>query len=291
MNLGYSLPLSELDLDAAAIRDLAQAVEGLGFTHITMGDHVLGADTTNRPGYEKEFPVTNRSVLREPMALMGFLAGCTDHIGFSTSILILPQRQTAVVAKQAAEVDRLCGGRLRLGVGLGRYEVEYEALGQDIHNRGRRIEEQVAVLRELWTKEVVTFRGNWHRIEEAGINPLPMQRPIPIWFGGGGRSEIALRRIARLADGWFPPGSSREELVPLLARLREHARACGRNPDAIQIEGRMSAGRGNPDTWRRAYQDWSAIDAAYLSVGTGGAGFTTVDEHIRRLREAKEALA
>ncbi len=287
MDYGVGFPVNEL-ADPGAMRAFAQAAQELGFSHFCLGDHVLGADVTNRPGYTAGFPVTNKTLYHEPMSLMGFLAGCTQRIGFATSVLILPQRQTALVAKQAAEVDVLCGGRLRLGIGLGRYEVEYEALGMDIHNRGRRVEEQVAVLRALWTQESVDFHGRWHNISAAGINPLPVQRPIPIWFGGGARSETALKRIGRLADGWFPSSSGFEELAETRARLRGYATQAGRDLNAIPFEGRISVARGNPDQWRKAAEDWERAGARYLSVGTRGGG--TPDEHITGLRRFMEEI-
>ena len=288
MDLGVLFPGHEIGIDPGAVREWAQAVEGLGYSHVVASDHVLGADITNRPNWD--LPNTVETLFHEPLVLLGYLAGCTERLGLATAIVILPQRQTALVAKQAAEVDVLSRGRLRLGVGLGRYEIEYEALGEDFHNRGRRVDEQVAVLRALWTQEVVTFQGKWHHISEAGINPLPVQRPIPIWFGGGSRAEAALRRIGRLADGWFPSSSSHGELLATLERLQGYARAAGRDPATIQIEGRMNVARGGPDDWRNARATWQQLGARYLSLNTEGAGFTSVRQHIDRLRQAKEAL-
>lgn len=290
MDYGVGFPSNEI-ADPSAMRAFAQAAEELGFNHFCLGDHVLGADISNRPGYTEEFPVTNKTLYHEPITLMGFLAGCTQRMGFATSILVLPQRQTALVAKQTAEIDVLCGGRLRLGIGIGRYEIEYEALGVDIHTRGRRVEEQVAVMRALWTQESVDFHGNYHDISGAGINPLPVQRPIPIWFGGGARSEAALKRIGRLADGWFPSSSGFGELAETLERLRGYARAAGRDPSAIPFEGRINITRGEPDSWRKSAQDWEKAGAGYLTVNTQGAGYTSVDRHIATIRRFKQALA
>ena len=288
MQLGVAFPANELGADPGGLRALAQAVEGMGFSHLCLGDHVLGADVTNRPGYEAEFPVTTKTFYHEPLTLIAFLSACAPSLGFATSILVLPQRQTALAAKQAAEIDVLCGGRLRLGIGIGRYEVEYEALRMDFHSRGRRVEEQVALMRALWTEESVTFHGRWHDVSEAGINPLPVQRPIPIWFGGGSRSETALKRIARLADGWFPGSSGFGELAETRQRLLSHAQEAGRNLSTIPMEGRINVARGNPDQWRQAYQSWEQAGATHLSAGAGGSG--SVDEHIAALRRFSEAV-
>ena len=200
MQIGVVFPQTEIGDDPAAIRDYAQAVEGLGYRHILAYDHVLGASTANRPGWRGAY--TSDTPFHEPFVLFAYLAGQTRRVEFVTGVIVLPQRQTALVAKQAAELDLLSGGRLRLGVGVGWNEVEYQALGQDFHNRGARIEEQVALLRALWTEPVVTFRGRWHTVEEAGIKPLPAQRPIPVWFGATADAGIA--RAGRSGDGWFP---------------------------------------------------------------------------------------
>ena len=221
MQLGVIFPQVEMGVDPVAIRDYAQAVEQMGYTHLAVYDHVLGAGTTTRPDWRG--PYTSESLFHEPLVLFGYLAGCTRGLELVTEVIILPQRQTALVAKQAAEVDVLSGGRLRLGVGIGWNDVEYEVLGEDFHTRGRRVSEQIAVLRALWTQEVVTFEGKWHRITEAGINPLPVQRPIPIWMGGG-RAESALRRIARLADGWFPQVRPDDAGRALLESLRGYTK-------------------------------------------------------------------
>ncbi|MDR7545231.1 MAG: LLM class F420-dependent oxidoreductase [Armatimonadota bacterium] len=288
MQLGVVFPQTEIGTDPAVIRDFAQAVEDLGYDYMLAYDHVLGAETANRPGwqgYDREDP------FHEPFALFGYLAGCTRRLGLATGILILPQRQTALVAKQAAEVDLLSGGRLRLGVGLGWNPVEYEALGMDFHTRGVRVVEQVKVLRALWTQEVVTFRGRWHTIVEAGINPLPVQRPIPIWMGGS--ADVVLRRAARLADGWMygggrpspfgrPPASTPREMVE---RLRRELALTGRDPASFGIEGRIPLGSGGPETWRRAVNEWRDLCATHLCVGTMQAGFATPDAHLAAVRQ------
>ena len=200
MQIGVIFPQTEIGTDPIAVRDYAQAAESLGYQHLVAYDHVMGANADSRPGWSGAYRHTDQ--FYEPFVLFGYLAAATQRIELVTGILILPQRQTALVAKQSATVDILSGGRLRLGIGIGWNDVEYEALGENFHDRGRRSEEQIEVLRSLWTQESVTVQARWHRITDAGINPLPSQRPIPIWFGG--RADRVLRRIARYGDGWFP---------------------------------------------------------------------------------------
>src|SRR6266446_9384677 len=203
MHIGVTVPLTEFGADLVGLRDFVQATEDLGYAHVRLLDHVLGADPQFHPEMP-ELPYTHKSYLHEPLTFMSYLAGITKRLQLVTAILILPQRQTALVAKQAAEVDVLSGGRLRLGIGVGWNPVEFEALGENIHDRGKRVEEQFEVMRLLWTRELVTYEGRWHRVPDAGIRPLPVQRPIPAWMGG--ESEAVLRRAARLADGWMPAG-------------------------------------------------------------------------------------
>ena len=201
MQIGVTVPITEIGADFGGLQDYIQAAEDLGYAHVRILDHVLGADPKFHPEVP-EFPYTHQTYIHEPFTLMGYLAAVTKKVQLVTGILILPQRQTALVAKQAAEVDVLSGGRLRLGIGIGWNPVEYEALGENFHNRGRRSEEQIALLRMLWTQDVVDFTGRWHRVTHAGLKPLPVQRPIPVWFGAGRSSspippESVLRRIGR----------------------------------------------------------------------------------------------
>src|SRR5215468_7579817 len=225
MEIGAIFPQTELSADPGAIREFVQAVEAMGYTNLFVADHVLGADTRfhHHPSLAS---YSYKSVVHEPLTLLGYVAALTTRITLATGILILPQRQTALVAKQAAEIDVLSGGRLRLGIGVGWNQVEYEALNQDFHTRGRRSAEQVAVLRALWTQEVVDFHGRWHHISHAGINPLPVQRPIPVWFGGGRPGvEPVIERIGRLADGWFPQFAPDAVGRETLERMHGYARA------------------------------------------------------------------
>ncbi len=288
MQIGAIFPQTEIGTDPAAIRDYAQAVEELGYTHLVAYDHVLGANTDTPERRDRRWPYTYQHQFHEPLVLFGYLAGVTRRIGLVTGILILPQRQTALVAKQAAEVDVLSRGRLRLGVGLGWNEVEYEALGENFHNRGRRIEEQVAVLRALWTQPLVTFHGRWHHISDAGINPLPVQRPIPIWMGGS--DERVLRRIARLADGWILVGPPGPETAERMNRIREYARQEGRDPSAIGLEGGVVVRRGGPEQWRQDLEIWRSMGATHVCVNTMGAGLRSPSEHIETLRRVKQEL-
>ncbi|CAI8005470.1 Uncharacterized protein Mb0965c [Geodia barretti] len=208
MEIGVSVPIVEIGDDFGALRDYIQAAEDLGYAHVRILDHVLGAVPEKHPEVP-QFPYTHESYIHEPFTLMAYLAAVTKKIGLTTGILILPQRQTALVAKQAAEVDVLSGGRVRLGIGVGWNSVEYEALGVDFATRGSRCDEQIEVLRQLWTEDVIDYHGKYHDITHAGINPLPVQRPIPIWIGAGRGNaptppNAAIRRIGRLADGYFP---------------------------------------------------------------------------------------
>src|SRR5205807_2821090 len=206
MQPGVVFPQNEIGVDPEDIRNYAQTVEGLGYIHVVAYDHVLGADPSHRPGWQG---YTFQDLFHEPFVLFGYLAALTQ-LELVTGVIILPQRQTVLVAKQAAEVDVLSRGKLRLGVGVGWNPVEYEALGMNFHTRGRVVEEQIEVLRLLWSQEIVSYKGQFHTITEAGLNPLPVRRSIPIWVGG--RADAALRRVARLADGWFPQGRPDEQM-------------------------------------------------------------------------------
>ncbi len=286
MRIGAIFPQLEIGSDPVAIRDYAQAVEGMGYRHILIYDHVLGAAVAQRPDWRG--PYTHESQFHEPFVLYGYLAGLTRAIELVTGVIILPQRQTALVAKQAAEVDVLSGGRLRLGVGVGWNAVEFEGLGEDFGTRGARIEEQIAVMRALWTEPVVTFEGRWHRIPEAGINPLPTQRPIPVWIGG--MAETVLRRTGRIGDGWFPQRPPDGELRAMIERLHGYAREAGRAPGAIGIEGRLSVAQVPESGWAdyaRAYRD---LGATHMGVNTMGAGLASPQDHIAALRRVQEAI-
>jgi probable F420-dependent oxidoreductase len=286
MNIGVVFPQTEFGNDPVAIRDYAQTAEDLGFTHILAYDHVLGANP-NRPG-GWQGPYTHKTPFHEPFILFSYLAGLTSHLKFVTGIIILPQRQVALVAKQAATLDVLSGGRLRLGVGLGWNKVEYEALGEDFHNRGQRIEEQVDLLRRLWMEPLVTYSGKWNTIPDAGINPLPIQRPIPIWFGG--QADSALRRMARLADGWLINSRTPEDAQPALDRLKTYLDEAGRNWEGFGLEPRLHHGDGNLDALTRTLQKWQDLGANYISVNTMNAGLASAADHISAIRNFAERV-
>lgn len=288
MQVGAVFPQLEIGTDPEAIGRYARTLEELRYDHLVIFDHVLGADSTRPGGWTGVYD--HRSLFHEPFVLFGHLAAVTTRLRLATAVIVLPQRQTALVAKQAAEVDVLSRGRLILGVGIGWNDVEYEALGMRFTNRGVRIEEQIAVLRALWTREVVDFKGRWHRIDRAGLNPLPVQRPIPIWMGGGWDRqkrqvvEPALRRIARLADGWFthlPPNDDGRSGMDAFRRFLGDA---GRDPATVPVEGRLPAARGGPEEWRRGIDAFRAMGITQVELNTMGAGYRTVDEHLDALR-------
>jgi probable F420-dependent oxidoreductase len=257
MKIGVIFPQTEFGNDPGAIHDYAQAAEGLGFAHVVAYDHVLGANPDRSGGWQG--PYTHESAFHEPFVLFSFMAAVTTRLEFATGILILPQRQTALVAKQAATLDVLSGGRFRLGIGNGWNEVEFVALGKDFSTRGRKIEEQVELLRRLWTEPLVTFEGRWHTIPDAGIKPLPVQRPIPIWFGG--HADAVLRRAARLGDGWFPNYRTPADAQPALDALAHYL-----------IEA------------------WRMAGASRLSFNTMGKGFDSPQKHLTALQEFARTL-
>ncbi|MGD9798560.1 MAG: LLM class F420-dependent oxidoreductase [Acidimicrobiia bacterium] len=284
MRLGVVFPQTELGGDVGAVRAYGEGVESLGFSHLLAYDHVVGADPEVHAGWSGPYDV--HTTFHEPLVLFGYLAAVTS-LELVTGIVILPQRQTVLVAKQAAEVDLLTGGRLRLGVGIGWNRVEYEALGKDFGDRGRRLGEQVALLRRLWTESTVTFDGDHERVTGAGLAPMPMQRPIPVWFGAS--SPPALRRAGGLADGWFPQASPGPALEEARAHVEAGAVAAGRDPASIGIEGRV-VWRGSPDKLADHVETWRASGASHVSVNTMGAGLGGVDGHLRALAEAAGAL-
>ncbi len=286
MRIGIVFPQTEFPSDPVAIGDYAQAAEGLGFSHVLAYDHVLGANPERPGGWQG--PYTYQHPFQEPLVLFSFMASITSMLEFTTGIIILPQRQTALFAKQAATLDVLSGGRLRLGIGLGWNQVEYTALNQDFNNRGRRIEEQVAVLRRLWSQPLVEFQGRWHTIPDAGLNPLPVQRPIPIWFGG--HAEPVLRRAARIGDGWMPNYRKAADALPSLEIIGQHLEQAGRSREEFGLEPRLSYGDGNPDAWSTALHQWQAAGATHLSLNTMGCGFDTPEKHIQAIQTFAQAV-
>jgi probable F420-dependent oxidoreductase len=286
VRIGAVFPQTEIGNDPAAIRDWAQAVEGLGYRHVLAYDHVLGAGVDTRAGwsgYSIDDP------FHEIFVLFGYLAAVTNTVELVTGVLVLPQRQTALVAKQTAEVDVLSGGRLRLGVGVGWNYVEYEALGESFTNRGARSEEQVAVLRQLWADRLVTYTGRWHHIDNAGIDPRPPRGTIPIWFGGN--AEAALRRVGQLGDGWFPQRPPDQVARDMLERVRGYAREAGRDPAQIGFEPRLSLAQVPEREWAEFATGWRELGATHLCVNTMGFGLASPDDHVAALRHALSILA
>jgi probable F420-dependent oxidoreductase len=287
----YGVALSHPDIgnDPGFLKDFAQTLEGAGFDHLLAAEHVVGGHPDRARGEKVH---TADVPYHEPFVLFGFLGAVTQRLELVTSILILPQRQTVLVAKQAAELDLLTGGRLRLGVGVGRNWMEYEALNEDFTNRGRRMEEQVEVLRRLWRDELVTFDGTWHHLDRIGLNPMPVQRPIPIWMGSfvGQVVEKVIRRIGRLADGWFPQMSP-SELAPVLERVRGYAIDAGRDPSDIGIECGIAIKAGDdPERWIERAEAYRALGATHLRAMTAGGGFTTPQEHLDGALRWMEAM-
>ena len=281
MQLGAVFPQTEIGSDPEPVRDFAVAAEELGYDYLLVYDHVIGADPSK---HTLVGPYTHDSMFHEPFVLFGYLAAITQRMDLVTGILILPQRQTALVAKQAAEVDLLSGGRLILGVGVGWNQVEFEVLGEDFHRRGRRTEEQLELLRRLWTEELVTFEGRFDTVRHAGINPRP-EREIPIWFGG--MSSPVLRRCGRYGSGWIPrdqfpedPARNRDDILWRLDRIRQHASAASRDPDAIALSTRAAVTDGDLDAQLAIAQGWEDAGATHVSFNTMNAGLTSPQQHI-----------
>ena len=282
MRIGVVFPQTELGGDVGAVRAYGQGVEALGFRHVLAYDHVVGADPAVYPGWDGPYDL--HTTFHEPFVMFGYLAAATS-LEFVTGVIIAPQRQTALLAKQAAEVDLLSQGRFRLGLGIGWNKVEYEALGQDFHVRGRRLDEQIGLLRRLWTEQSVTFDGAFDHIKGAGLAPLPAQRPIPVWLGA--QSPVAYRRVGRVADGWFPQISPGPDLDDALSVIAETATAAGRDPAAIEMEGRVTW-RGDTDLLGQRLGHWQQAGATHVSVNTMKAGLDTVDDHLRALAEVAD---
>ena len=293
MKTGAVFPQTEIGSDPAAVRDYVQAVEELGYAHMMVYDHVLGAATRHHSNWQGSY--TSESMFHEPFVLFGYLAGITTKIELVTAVLILGQRQTALVAKQAAEVDLLTGGRLRLGVGVGWNHVEYEALNQEFGNRGQRYAEQIKLLREFWTQEVVEFEGQYHKVDHAGVNPQPVQRPIPIWMGAGARAnpvptDRVLRRVARLADGWFPQMQPTNDARSTVERLKKFADEAGRDAAEIGMEPRINLGDGDPEFWQEQARVWEDMGATHISVNTMRSGLDSPQDHINAIQQFKEVI-
>jgi probable F420-dependent oxidoreductase len=282
VRIGAIFPQTETSADPGATREYVETVEAMGYDHLLFYDHVLGA-SPDRPGGWRG-PYTDKDPFHEVFVLMAFAAAVTTRLELATGVLVLPQRQAALVAKQAAELDILSGGRLRLGVGLGWNAVEYQALGADFSNRGRRVEEQLAVMRLLWTEPVVDFKGEFHTISEAGINPMPARR-LPVWMGG--TVDAAKQRIARIADGWMMNTPSEADPHAALVRMRELVAEAGRDPESFGVEVRLSVRKGVAPALEHA-SEWRELGCSHASVNTMGAGLEWPAGHLAALREFRE---
>ena len=286
MELGVVFPHHEIATDPGAIRAYAQGVEELGADHLLIYDHVVGGDR-DRPG-GLDGPYDKDTRFHEPLTTLAFVAAVTERIELVTAVLVLSQRQTVLVAKQAAEVAILARDRLRLGVGVGWNTIEFQALGQDFSNRGHRQDEQIDLMRRLWSEDSFSYDGEFHTIDRAGMAPRP-DRPIPIWFGGS--AAPVLERAARLGDGWFPLGSPKPKVADRVAAIRAHRDALGRSMDDFGIQAQAQYAGGDPERWRTHAGAWQEIGATHLAIATHDAGPTDVDGHLARVAEYRDAVA
>ena len=274
MKIGISLPVRELQHDLAAITAFAQTADELGFSHLRVPEQILRPDS----GY-----------LHEPLTLLAYVAAVTRSIQLVPSVIVLPSRQTVLFAKQAAELDVLSGGRLRLGIGVGASPEEYRAMGVDFQTRGARCEEQLELLKQLWTQTTVDFQGRWDSVSGAGLDPLPVQRPIPVWIGPNSRPIARIRRrIGRQADGWFvlcPP----EEFPAVQADIQHHARAAGRDPHAIGTEAGVAVVGPRQAEWRDRVSGWRRAGLSHLCLRTLGGGLDA-QGHIDTMQQALRQL-
>jgi probable F420-dependent oxidoreductase len=284
--LGSIFPQTEIGSDPAGVRSYVQSVEQLGYTHLIVYDHVLGVDRDLQPDFVGQYDVD--STFHEPFVLFGYLAAITNSIELVTGVIVAPQRQTAVMAKQAAEVDLLSGGRLSLGVGVGWNAFEYTALGQDFHTRGARLDDQIALLRALWSRRAVTWDSRFDHMAGMGISPRPARGSIPIWIGA--RSDAAYRRVGRLADGWFPRVSAGPKFEHARQVVAAAARDAARDPATIGVNCRL-AWNGDLDSLVERAARWIDLGATQLSIETTGVGLTSVAEHVDALEQAMEAVS
>ncbi len=287
MDYGISFPQTQIGNDPGVIRNFVQTAEALGFARLTLVDHILGAKDARDAPWAVHYTI--QYGFHEPMTLFAWIAGFTSEIQLVTANVVLPQRQTELVAKQAAEIDILTGGRMVLGIGVGWSAAEFEALGMDFANRGDRIEEQVALLRRLWTDELVNFEGKWHTISDMGMNPLPIQRPIPIWFGA--MADVAIRRAARIGDGWLmsPRTKPDDEMKRKIEIFHEAADAADRNPDELGIDATVFAEDRGPEEWLAEAAAWRAMGATSVTFRTSESGFTSIDQHLAAMTKLAEA--
>ena len=273
MKIGISLPIRELKDDIGAITAFAQLADELGYTHLRVPDQVL------RP---------KSGHLHEPLMALAYIAAATRNIELVPSVIVAPARQTVLLAKQLATLDRLSGGRVRLGVGVGGSTNEYQALGEDFHTRGRRCEEQIDLLRRLWTEPEVEFNGRWHEVQGAGLDPLP-ERSIPIWIGAAGSPVPRIRqRIGRQSDGWFVLCAP-EQFDGLKADIDAAAQAAGRDPAAIGTEAGVAVVGPREAEWKDRVTGWRDKGLTHLCLRTLGGGLDA-DGHLEVAKRALEEL-
>lgn len=286
MEFGAVLPHNEIGTDPGAMKAFAQGVEALGATHLLIYDHVLGADR-DRPGGWPENSYDKDVAFHEPLTTFAFIAGVTERLRLMSAVLILPQRQTALVAKQAAQVAMLSGNRFSLGVGIGWNQVEYEALGVDYARRGHRQQEQVELLRELWEADSLDFTGEYHRVNRASINPRPTAR-IPLWFGGS--APAALKRCALHGDGWIPLMGANDKARACVATIREHREAAGLDMASFGIQAQAQYRGGTPERWISHRDKWAEMGATHIAIATHNAGPAAVDDHLKRVESYLETV-
>ncbi|HKU98799.1 MAG TPA: LLM class F420-dependent oxidoreductase [Vineibacter sp.] len=292
MHLGVAMPLGDIGGDPAVVRAFAQIAEETGYDGLALPDHVLSTDPAKTTGR-----TVAASLYHDPFVLFAFVAACTAKVELSTQVLILPQRQTALVAKQAASLDVLSGGRFRFGIGVGWNEVEFVGLNEDFHNRGKRSEEQVAVMKALWAEPYVSFKGQWHTLPDAGINPRPARGAIPLWFGG--HMDVTLRRTAQWGDGWMmlahPPGDA---AMADFDKLRRYTEQAGRDPDSVGLEVWTSTGTGAEADWREEVLYWKKAGVTHITLHNAFGGYhhkrmagRSMAEHVDALRRYHKAVA
>ena len=285
MQIGAVFPHNEIGTDPGAIRAYAQGVEAMGITHLLIYDHVLGADPDREGGFRG--PYDKDVAFHEPFTTFAFIAGVTDKIDLITTVMILPQRQTVLAAKQAAEVALLSNNRFKLGIGVGWNELEYVGLNETFNNRGRRQEEQVDVMRKLWSEDSLDYTGEYHRIDKASINPRP-SKTIPIWFGGS--APALLDRVARLGDGWIPLMGANDKAKACIDTIKQTRKAAGLSFDNFGIQAQAQYAGGSPDRWRKHAEAWREMGCTHLAIATHNAGPTNVDGHLARIGEYQQAL-
>lgn len=293
MKVGAIFPHDSIEPDCGAVRAWARGVEDMGFSHVLCYDHVIGANRASRPdwqGYDLDSPFF------EPVSLLSYIAAITERLGIATGVMILPQRQTVLVAKQAATLDLLSCGRLRLGVGTGWNAVEFEALGADFTKRGRIFDEQIDLLRKLWSERAVSYTGAFHSVPDAGLWPLPVQQPIPLWLGGGGvhpykgwaHVDRVIRRIAEKADGWMPTFDPDDTGAKIVAKFRDHCRDVGRDPKGFGIEALLLP-MMHGDLAAHA-RKWIALGATQFCTNVAGPEVKGVEANLRALDAVRQAL-